>query len=134
MIFDADGVSNSKAEKEDESDLEACSSGISMRSSQIEMEREMGNLQVEAGASQPKSPDVDASELHDYQTLVSKMKQSSVEKPSRKEAVQKTMTPMSKSKKVIEFHEEDQPRRKSRAIRGSSRNQNKGNAFSPSRN
>ena len=66
MIFDADDMSKSREEKEDESDYEVCSSGISMRSSQIDLEKEISNLQVKAGGSQAKNPDIDASELNDY--------------------------------------------------------------------
>ena len=64
MIFDADDENKSRDEKE-EDDVEACSSGISMRSSQIGMERDMSNLLVKAGEIQAINPDIDATELHD---------------------------------------------------------------------
>ena len=115
MIFDAE---NDGKRKIDEGGIyDDCSSGISMRSSQVDLEKELSGVQMHAIANHDRPANNDFSESQDYPTFLSKAKES-VGKPAEKEGRKSpsksaSAAPKAVAKKVQEASsDEEQPRRK----------------------
>ena len=111
MIFNAENDGTRKKDIDDD-----CSSGISMRSSQVDLEKELGGLQMHAIANHDRSANHDFSESQDYPTFLSKAKESG--KPSEKEVRKSPSKSASAAPKVVakkaqeSSSDEEQPRRK----------------------
>ena len=85
MVFDAEEEVNSRALKDGAEQVEVCSSGVSMRSSQADMEKQLqlSHVKEEASGFLGLTAKVDVSELQDYHTILSKISLNGQKEPER---------------------------------------------------